>query len=657
MLHSGHCGGVYSWGSKPYSHLSQRIAQQSGLPHIRLEDGFVCSFGRSSRATKYSVVVDPQGIYYDATRPSRLENILNGTDADSVKLSDTEQLMRAGQLIQRIVSDNVSKYNHLNTAPVADMPLETVLVVDQTFGDQSVHYGGMNQQRFEAMLHDALARYPAQSIVVKVHPDVLAGKKQGYLTKLASQLKLRVLDADLSAEQLAACRCVYTGTSLMGMEALLRGVTVKCFGQPFYAGWGLTQDQQVMPRRCQSRSVHELFLAAYVLYPGYIDPVSSRRCALEDILDHLSVQRQQRNRVARQYTCVGITPWKKRYLDRYLQRADFTHRHMSATDLLKSADQESHDQQGVLVWGKKAANSALEQVLKNRRVARMEDGFLRSVGLGSNFTAPRSLVIDDLGIYFDATQPSRLEQLLQHHQCTASEVERAEKLMEMLLENRITKYEIAANDDDSHADYYRDKKVKLVVGQVDGDASLRYGTADIDSNLSLIEAVRSNNPDAVIVYKPHPDVVSGNRSDGIDNNSKVLSTCDHIETRLPIHTVMYLCEEIHTMTSLAGMEALLMGKKVVTYGMPFYAGWGLTSDRCEFERRSKKLTIQELVYISYILYPSYLDVESGEFTSAEKTIESLLQERKRTVGSLTATGLEKYVNMVRNIKKGLTYAA
>ncbi|MEM7258699.1 MAG: capsular polysaccharide biosynthesis protein [Pseudomonadota bacterium] len=648
---------MYSWGSKPYSRISSRIAEMADLPHIRLEDGFVCSFGRSSRATKYSIVVDPVGIYYDATNPSRLENILNGIDAYAAMLADGAQLARAQRLIERVTADNVSKYNYLTTTPVSDLPDDMVLVIDQTVGDQSVHFGGMDQQRFEDMLQHALAKYPANRVVVKVHPDVLAGKKQGYLTTLASELNLRVLTADLTAEQLSACTCVYTGTSLMGMEALLRGVQVECFGQPFYAGWGLTRDHNHMPARQQQRSLKELFLAAYVLYPDYIDPVTGEHCELEDTLAHLAVQRQQRKRISRQYTCVGITPWKKRYLDRYLQSADFTHRHVSTADLMNTQSAVADTQYDVLVWGKKENDSPLEQALQHQRVARMEDGFLRSVGLGSNFTAPRSLVIDDLGIYFDATQPSRLEQLLQNHTCTDAELQRAGRLMEMLLENRITKYDIADNDEASGADYYRDNKVKLVVGQVDGDASLRYGTADIAGNPALIEAVRAANPDAVVVYKPHPDVVSGNRSDGIDNKSKVLSLCDHIETELPIHTVMRLCEEIHTMTSLAGMEALLMGKRVVTYGMPFYAGWGLTTDRCQFERRKKMLTIQELVYISYILYPSYLDVESGEFTSAEKTIDSLLKERTNTAGSLTATGLEKYVNMVRNIKKGLTYAA
>ncbi len=664
QLVKGHCKAVYSWGSKPYSVHSERLAQQFNLPHIRLEDGFICSFGKTVRPRKYSLVVDPVGVYYDATRPSRLENILNGEDIDSALLNDPITVARAKSLIKRIVDGRISKYNYLSVAanqsnsagqeiPHSDA---MALVVDQTMGDQSVRLGGMDQQRFNQMLDCAVREYGESNVIVKVHPDVLAGKKSGYLTEQAAQLGVRVLGDDLSADKLADFNCVFVGTSLLGMEALLHGGTVRCFGQPFYSGWGLTTDETPQPRRKARHNLEALFIAAYLLYPCYVDPVSGSVCELENIIDHIGLQYAQRNRINRRYTCVGITPWKKGYIDRYLQRNDFAHQHWSKRTLLSAANDAIDDSEALLVWGRKSEDSAIESHLENHSVARMEDGFLRSVGLGSNFTAPRSLVIDDLGIYFDATRPSRLEVLLQNYRCNDQQIQRAGQLIETLKEHRISKY-ISANDEIGGAEFYRDKTVLLVIGQVQGDASLRYGTTDIRTNLDLINAVRQANPAGVIVYKPHPDVVSGNRDDGIANYGKLSSLCDRVETELPIQNVMHLCEEIHTMTSLAGMEALLWGKKVVTYGRPFYAGWGLTSDSCQFERRQRKLTLQELVYISYVEYPAYLDITSGEFTSVENTIAALVEERLQSAGSLTATGLEKYVNIVRNIRKGLTYAA
>ena len=68
---------------------------------------------------------------------------------------------------------------------------------------------------------------------------------------------------------------------------------------------------------------------------------------------------------------------------------------------------------GVVGWGLK--RKSLEAVDYARRVGlpylALEDGFLRSVGLG-NTTPPLSLIVDDVGVYFDASRPSKLEALI-----------------------------------------------------------------------------------------------------------------------------------------------------------------------------------------------------------------------------------------------------
>ncbi len=651
------CKAVYSWGHKPYSKLSARLAGIFGHQHIRLEDGFVCSCGRGTRNTKYSIVSDSVGIYYDATAASRLENILNELDAESWQLTDAVVMSDAKRLMQRLVKENISKYNiAADTAMAANDATPYILVIDQTVGDQSVRYGGMLQADFDGMLEQALSAHAADEVLVKVHPDVLAGKKEGYLSQQAKDRGVKLISGDLSPHQLSLCKKAYVGTSLYGLELLMRGVSVMCFGQPFYSSWGVTEDVKPVSRRKQKRTLLELFIAAYLLYPRYIDPVTGRDCTLADIINHVADQRRQLDRVATDYQLVGFTPWKRRYVNRYVMADEYNHQHIAINDLEGMPATAANDAPTVLVWGRSAPESEAEQILGRHRVARMEDGFVRSVGLGSNYTAPRSLIVDDLGIYFDATRPSRVEQLLQHRDCSVDEIKRADSLIELLLKNRISKY-THSDTDEGDLSFYVDKRVLLVIGQVQGDASLRYGTEEIDSNYKLLQKVRENNPTAVVVYKPHPDVVSGNRSDGIDNYSDICELCDHVETDLAIEVTLNLCEQVHTLTSLAGLEALLCGKKVVTYGKPFYAGWGLTDDWCEFERRTRKRTLAELVYICYIDYPSYLDIESGEMTSVEKTIDALVKERELNSGSITAKGLKKYVNIVRNIRKGLTYAA
>src|SRR3546814_1186728 len=64
------------------------------------------------------------------------------------------------------------------------------------------------------------------------------------------------------------------------------------------------------------------------------------------------------------------------------------------------------------------------------------------------------------------------------------------------------------------------KTVILVPGQVEDDASIRFGCTDVRTNIALLKAARAARPDAFIVYKPHPDVVSGNRTGKIQRSEE-----------------------------------------------------------------------------------------------------------------------------------------
>jgi capsular polysaccharide export protein len=93
-------------------------------------------------------------------------------------------------------------------------------------------------------------------------------------------------------------------------------------------------------------------------------------------------------------------------------------------------------------------------------------------------------------------------------------------------------------------------------------------------------------------------------------------------------------DEVHTLTSLAGFEALLRGKRVVTFGQPFYSGWGLTEDHVSFPRRTRTLTLDELVAGVLLLYPVYLSRQTGRFTTPERALQELLDWREEGPATL-----------------------
>jgi len=170
-------------------------------------------------------------------------------------------------------------------------------------------------------------------------------------------------------------------------------------------------------------------------------------------------------------------------------------------------------------------------------------------------------------------------------------------------------------------------KVILVTGQVEDDMSIKYGAFGLN-NSDLLQMVKENNPKSFIIYKPHPDVLSGNRVGYIPKD--ITDNCANmVVTDISIDSCINACDELHTLTSGAGFDALLRGKKVFTYGMPFYAGWGLTTDLRECKRRTRKLSIEELIAATLILYPTYISPKSGEFCEVEQTMQELKEEQER----------------------------
>ncbi|MEZ4367145.1 MAG: hypothetical protein R2939_12810 [Kofleriaceae bacterium] len=170
------------------------------------------------------------------------------------------------------------------------------------------------------------------------------------------------------------------------------------------------------------------------------------------------------------------------------------------------------------------------------------------------------------------------------------------------------------------------RRVVLVPGQVEDDASIRTGAGAVRTNLALLSAARAAAPGAFVIYKPHPDVVSGNRIGGISADA-ARGLCDRIEIGATLARCLEVCDEVHTMTSLVGFEALLRDRRVVVYGQPFYAGWGLTEDRAPMQRRGRARSLDELVAATLLRYPRYVNPHTRQFTTPEAVLALLDAER------------------------------
>ncbi|SOC12749.1 capsular polysaccharide export protein [Rhodobacter sp. JA431] len=597
---------VVVWGRSPYAARGERVAARQGVGLVRLEDAFLRSVhpGRARGADgPLGLLIDEDGVHFDAARPSLIERMLAREPLD-----DTALLDRARDGIARLKALELSKYNNFD--PDLEPPAPGyVLVIDQTAGDASVRYGGATPGTFREMLAVAQIENPGARILIKTHPETRAGLRGGYFGPAHEDARTTLYEAPVSPwKLLEGAVAVYTVSSQLGYEAILAGHKPRVFGQPFYAGWGLTLDENPVPRRNRRLTRAQLFAVSHLLAPQWYDPCRERGCSFEEAVDQLEADVRAYRADRFGHVASGMRLWKRGALNAFFGREQPL-RFIDPPE--KAAQVAERSGRRLLLWaGKEPAGFAAPAL-------RVEDGFLRSRGLGADLVPPLSLVTDSQGIYYDPTRPSDLEDLIKTAM-PAGGAQRAERLIAALRKAGLSKYNLGG----AVPPLPQGQRI-LVPGQVEDDASIHLGAGEICTNLALLAKVRAENPNAIVLFKPHPDVEAGLRPGAIPE-AEALRYADAILHKSDPIALIEQVDEIWTMTSLLGFEALIRGKPVTTTGAPFYAGWGLTRDLGAIpDRRSQKVSLDQLVYASLIAYPRYYDPVSRRPCPPEVVLERL----------------------------------
>ncbi len=332
----------------------------------------------------------------------------------------------------------------------------------------------------------------------------------------------------------------------------------------------------------------------------YVDPFTGQPTSALAIIEQLAAWRELIAANRRFAAILGVAGWKRVTTDPLLWDGTGPVRYRAQ---LRSGEVSPGDT--VLAWIARSDQQAVEQL--NRQaiaVGEIEDGMIRSSGLGANCVPPLSIAVDALGPHFDPSRPSELENILQTAHIDPALCGRAARLRAVIVARGIGKY---GQDRNAAASRPHDaRRVVLVAGQVEDDRSVLCGGCGLD-NLALLQNARALEPDAFIVFKPHPDVEAGHRKGHVPDD-KVLALADTIDRTSSMPALLARADAVHVITSLAGFEALLRGCEVVTHGVPFYAGWGLTRDLGAVPgRRTRQRLLDELVAATLILYPRYLD--------------------------------------------------
>jgi capsular polysaccharide export protein len=451
------------------------------------------------------------------------------------------------------------------------------------------------------MAQAAMARHAPGRIVALLPAQ--RGATAAVRTLAGLGIRAEIGDRDPWPLLAAATEFHCNGDDEVAFLALLSGKLVHCHGDGRFAGWGLTEDAPSIATKGRIRLAR---LAAAVLFDQvrYRDPYTGTASDAEATTDRLAFWRGCIDSNRDVAAGAGIATWKRREVEAMLwagrrRPLRFFQRARPAVDAAAAAGG------AVAVWPSRAPRGLTEDARSTGvPLFRVEDGFVRSVGLGAACHPPLSIVVDRLGLYYDPTGPSDLEAILATADFPDDLTARAEALARFIVRSGISKYSTGQS---GGADLPRDRRLVLVPGQVEDDLSVRLGGGGVAGNLDLLRRARAEEPDAFLIFKPHPDVEAGLRP-GHVAEADALTFADTIVRDVAMPAMLDAVDSVHVLTSLAGFEALLRGREVVTHGVPFYAGWGLTRDLAgPLPRRGRTLSLAQLVAGALILYPRYLD--------------------------------------------------
>jgi capsule polysaccharide export protein KpsC/LpsZ len=606
----------------------RKLFDASAHRRVWASEGLLRATGAGAApAPLHSLHLDTSAHHDCATRASDLERLL----ADPALAANAPLLERADSLMERLFASTAGGRARA-AALYGPKTARRVLVLGHAQDAATLNANGHRLNTNEDLLAIAAAENPGAQIVWRPANGASAAAQQGVVT---------VGDDVAAGDVFETIDHVYTLLSPQGVEAICRGIPVTTLGAPFYAGWGLTDDRQPLPRRRRTLSARELFAAAFLQYPRHFDPVYKIAIDAERAVDQLLLAGANASRAkagalgpvrpARVPTFVfGMSPWRD-YLVAWMPEREFTFLDKSMPEAefasTWSARIRAAGNAEVFVWGFKAEAYLLAFIAAHRIGVRfVEDGFIRSIGLGGTRTPPFSLTLDSRAPYFDARQPTDLEHLLNTHDFDADPalMLRARALMDALLQSGVSKYNHQAPVDIETVYGPKTRRRVLVLGQVEEDASILFGSDRLYSNCDAVMIAALENPGAQVIYKPHPDVMNAFRRQNSDLD-QVRPYCQILDRDVSLAQSFETIDHVYTITSLAGFEALMRGLPVTTLGCPFYAGWGLTDERQPNGRRGRPLSVLQVFAAAYLLYPRYFDPIYRMAIDPEQVVARLTQ--------------------------------
>lgn len=268
----------------------------------------------------------------------------------------------------------------------------------------------------------------------------------------------------------------------------------------------------------------------------------------------------------------------------------------------------------------------------NTPIALCEDSFLRAATVYGDTTVPSvyrqsvSLTCDSHGFYFDASRPSDIERLISSIELSDQDRQVARDIMGGIVSRKISKYNnqpILSNP--RIGSVHKDKI--LIIDQDNGDLSTFLGSASEHHFNEMLQAAVDENPGCDIIVKTHPDSLVANGKKGYYSKVKENDRVYKITYPINPYSIIEAVKKVYVATSTFGFEALMAGKDVSVFGIPWYSGWGITDDRQTCTRRNQKRSLEDLFHAFYIQYTHYANPFTNTPCSIQEAIDAICKMR------------------------------
>ncbi|WP_420604666.1 hypothetical protein [Methylobacterium sp.] len=268
-----------------------------------------------------------------------------------------------------------------------------------------------------------------------------------------------------------------------------------------------------------------------------------------------------------------------------------------------------------------------------KRPIYIEKGFIGFYGYDDISAPPLSVFVDDMGPLNGHQNINRLHSILNSdYELTSSETDLVKQFIKVIVSNKFSSDLGAIQLDLNHL-RTRDRGILLVYKGESTDTEESRSTR-FEHFLEMVYNACRNEKDADILISFSPGVTDDASTDTVYSSIKwLLRLQDNIKIvphRTNSYSMFEVADEVWTLSSIIGFEALLADKVVRCFSPTFYSGRSLTIDEPVLPHHPTERTVYEIFYAAYVMQSRYFNPSTGKKCSLPDFLDYLVDLREGT---------------------------